>query len=157
MEQGLSLDTIWGDDRLPKEPPGLTQEKRVRWYFHRIATFAQQEPNAFLKLLWSKAIYLWSPRINPASTQTFAFDFAPIRDVIYTGSYIPLIGFGIVGIVLSIRSRQETLLFLVLFFTYTLVNVLVWTSTRLRIPLDSLIAVFSGYALWRTCRFLGWR
>ena len=157
MEQGLSLDTIWGDDRLPKEPPGLTQEKRVRWYFHRIATFAQQEPNAFLKLLWSKAIYLWSPRINPASTQTFAFDFASIRDVIYTGSYIPLIGFGIVGIVLSIRSRQETLLFLVLFFTYTLVNVLVWTSTRLRIPMDSLIAVFSGYALWRTCRFLGWR
>ena len=157
MEQGISLDTIWGDDRLPKEPPGLTQEKRVRWYFLRIVNFAKQEPYAFLELLWSKAVYLWSPRINPASTQTFAFDSVPLRDLIYTVSYIPLIGFGIVGIVLSIRIRRETLLFLFLFTLYTLVTVLVWTSTRLRIPLDSLIAVFSGYALWRTCRFSLWR
>ena len=69
-------------------------------------------------------------------------------------SYVILVVLSVLGFVNSISTRHEAWLVLLILLVYTLVNVLVWTSTRLRIPLDSLLAIFAGFGLLRA---LYWR
>ena len=69
-------------------------------------------------------------------------------------SYVILGVLSVLGFANSISARREAWLVLLILLVYTLVNVLVWTSTRLRIPLDSLLSIFAGFGLLRA---LYWR
>ena len=104
----------------------------------------------FSRLLWEKLISFWSIRINPGPVWPLPDRIALIRELAYTGGYSPLLVFSVLGIVLSMRHRRETTLFIFIFGLYTLVHILVWSSTRLRMPLDSLLAVIAGHGLLHT-------
>ena len=149
MDRGVSLDKLWADERLVQAPSGMTAAEEEHWYFMRIVEFVKNEPDTFAELLREKLIAFWSPRINPNVAQPLNSSFGYVRDFSYTISYVTLVALAFVGIAASVRHRRETTLFLCLFVLYTLVNILVWASTRLRMPLDSLIVVFSGYGMLR--------
>ncbi|HJO33072.1 MAG TPA: glycosyltransferase family 39 protein [Anaerolineales bacterium] len=153
MHQGVSLDTLWHDERLMQVPSGLTAAEEEQWYFLRVVEFVKSEPGTFAELLREKLIAFWSPRINPKIAQPLNSSFAYVREFSYMISYVTLLGFAFVGVAASVRHRRETTLFLFLCVLYTLVNILVWASTRLRMPLDSLLAVFSGYGMLRVISY----
>jgi 4-amino-4-deoxy-L-arabinose transferase-like glycosyltransferase len=153
MHQGVSLDTLWHDERLMQVPSGLTAAEEEQWYFLRVVEFVKSEPGTFAELLREKLIAFWSPRINPKIAQPLNSSFAYVREFSYMISYVTLLGFAFVGVAASVRHRRETTLFLLLCVLYTLVNILVWASTRLRMPLDSLLAVFSGYGMLRVISY----
>ena len=69
-------------------------------------------------------------------------------------SYVVLLALSVLGFANSISARHEAWLALLILLVYTFINVLVWTSTRLRIPLDSLLSIFAGFGLLRA---LYWR
>ena len=153
MHQGVSLDTLWHDERLMQVPSGLTAAEEEQWYFLRVVEFVKSEPGTFAELLREKLIAFWSPRINPKIAQPLNSSFAYVREFSYMISYVTMLGFAFVGVAASVRHRRETTLFLFLCVLYTLVNILVWASTRLRMPLDSLLAVFSGYGMLRVISY----
>ncbi|HCU79995.1 MAG: hypothetical protein CL789_04545 [Chloroflexi bacterium] len=167
IDQGISLDKLWQDDRFEWPPTGLSGPDERRWFLSNVVEFANKYPSDYYRLLYRKLFSFWSPHINPSVDYSggrnvwsedagalFGFTFRYIRDVAYTVSYVILVILSVLGFVNSIGSRHEAWLVLLILLMYTLVNVLVWTSTRLRIPLDSLLSIFAGFGLWHV---LHWR
>ena len=162
IDQGISLDKLWQDDRFEWPPKGLSGADERRWYFSQVVEFVKNNTNDYQILLYRKLNSFWSPSINPSIEHSggsdawsedgglfFNVSFRYVRDITYTVSYVILVVLAVLGLANSLSWRRETLLVLLILSMYTLVNVLVWTSTRLRIPLDSLLAIFAGFGLLR--------
>ena len=167
IDQGVSLDKLWQDERFEWPPTDLSRADERRWYFANVVEFANKYPSDYYRLLYRKLLSFWSPNINPSVEYSggssvwsedagalFGFSFRYIRDVAYTVSYVIVVVLSVLGFANSIGVRHEAWLALLILLVYTLVNVLVWTSTRLRIPLDSLLVIFAGFGLLRA---LHWR
>ena len=140
ISQGISLDKLWKDERFEWPPTGLSRADERRWYLANVVEFANQYPSD----------YVWSDDAGAL----FGFSFKSIRNITYTVSYVVLLALSVLGFANSISARHEAWLALLILLVYTFINVLVWTSTRLRIPLDSLLAIFAGFGLLRA---LNWR
>ena len=167
IDQGISLDKLWQDERFKRPPKGLSSVDERQWFLSQVVDFFNKNTNDHYRLLSRKLIFFWSPNINPSieysggsnvwseeSGALFGFSFTYIRDIAYTVSYVILVVLSVLGFANSISARREAWLVLLILLVYTLVNVLVWTSTRLRIPLDSLLSIFAGFGLLRA---LYWR
>ena len=163
IDSGKSLDQLWQDSRFEREPKGLSGADERTWYMSQIVDFVRNNPMTYIKLLYKKLFLFWSPYINPNMSTVKGFgdifsfselgtklSFEDFRRISYTISYSVLSLFAICGFVLSLGHISESRLLLLVLLLYTLVNVLVWTSTRLRIPLDSILAIFAGYGMLRT-------
>ena len=161
------MDKLWQDERFKVPPKGLSSVDERQWFFSQVVDFFNKNTNDHYRLLSRKLIFFWSPNINPSieysggsnvwleeSGALFGFSFTYIRDIAYTVSYVILVVLSVLGFANSISARREAWLVLLILLVYTLVNVLVWTSTRLRIPLDSLLSIFAGFGLLRA---LYWR
>ena len=167
ISQGISLDKLWKDERFEWPPTGLSRADERRWYLANVVEFANQYPSDYSRLLYRKLLSFWSPNINPSIEYSggsnvwsddagalFGYSFKSIRNITYTVSYVVLLALSVLGFANSISSRHEAWLALLILLVYTFINVLVWTSTRLRIPLDSLLSIFAGFGLLRV---LYWR
>lgn len=147
LQRGVSLDDIWQDPRLPKAPAQLSQPAQEVWYRRQILEFMGQRPLAYLQLLGTKFLTFWSFFLYPSPEPNINPTVRLIRNLTYTLSYLPLLVLGLAGIGFSFAQRAETRLVALICVAYTLVHVLVWGSTRLRMPLDALLAVFAAEAL----------
>ena len=144
-------------------PNFYAESSNALFAYHALqACKAYYRYNDYQRLLYRKLISFWSPSINPSIEHSggsdawsedgglfFNVSFRYVRDITYTVSYVILVVLAVLGLANSLSWRRETLLVLLILSMYTLVNVLVWTSTRLRIPLDSLLAIFAGFGLLR--------
>ena len=154
IQKKISLDYIWSDKRLPKPSARsalclpLNCPEHDRWYANRMSQFIRNQPIAYIQLLWGKLISFWSIHLNPGPVGEQHTAVTSFREVLYTISYAPLLFLSVVGIIATFQQR-ETRLIVLIFAAYTLAHLLIWTATRLRMPLDSLLMIFSGYTLFR--------
>jgi 4-amino-4-deoxy-L-arabinose transferase-like glycosyltransferase len=148
LQRAISLDEIWHDPRLPPAPVGLSSAALEAWYRSQIFEFIVQRPLAYIQLLGTKFLSFWSIFLNPSPEKNINPTVRLIRNLAYTLSYTPLLILGGVGIWLNFTRPETRLVVLILGF-YTLVHVLIWGTTRMRIPLDTLLALYASEVLWR--------
>ncbi len=152
MEKRVSLDKIWEDGRLPRPYPEMAAAERDEWYLVEIIKFIKHDPILFSKLLPTKIVAFWSVRLNPDPVTPLPGSLKILREPIYTLSYAPLLGLALLGLILSIGQREEPMLFIFIFVSFTIFHMMGWSATRLRIPLDSFLAIFAGYGLIKLLR-----
>lgn len=148
IQRRVSLDLIWSDARLAIAPPELGDSAQTdRWYRDKILQFIYQQPLNYLKLLGAKFLAFWSIQLNPGPVGLLDARVLGARELVYMLSYTPLLVLGLIGMFLTFTHKWETRFGLLILSCFTLAHVLVWTATRLRAPLDPLLAVFASYPL----------
>lgn len=101
-------------------------------------TFIKQHPRKVAWLWYKRLLHFW--RLYPL-VATPANKLAALLT-----SGIVIIG-GWIGIFISWRYWNKTLLLLLLLSTYTVVYTFFLTNIRYRVPIDTCLMVFAGYAL----------
>ena len=146
LHQEISLDLIWQDERVQAPPQNLSDTEIDQWYKQQIILFIKSNPWHYLKLLEAKFLSFWSIFLNPGPVGELNNIVQSYRGFFYTLSYIPLLILALIGIALTLHYPETRLVLMILCF-YTFVHLLIYPSTRLRIPLDVLLAIFSGFTI----------
>jgi hypothetical protein len=108
--------------------------------------YMRTQPRDFAVLAVKKFFRLWSP--FPDAVNKGAARGGEARDVISAAAYIPLLIFGLAGIVLAARRYFHRLLPVFAFIAVFVGPFAIFLPTmRYRLPIDFLLAIFASYAL----------
>jgi len=114
--------------------------------------YLREHPREFVVLAVMKFARLWSP--VPDAVTTGAAQGGTARDVIGAATYIPLFLFGVAGLVLGAREHWRKLLPIYAFIIVFVVPFAIFLpTTRYRLPIDFLLAIFASHALARAWAF----
>jgi hypothetical protein len=133
----------------------IKEEERIAWD-HGLE-FMREQPGEFVKSAVLKFLRLWSP--FPDAVTKGKAQGGAARDVIGAATYIPLFVFGIAGLVLAARDHWRRLLPIYAFIGIFVAPFAIFLpTTRYRLPIDFLFAIFASYALVRAWAFsFRWR
>jgi 4-amino-4-deoxy-L-arabinose transferase-like glycosyltransferase len=156
IKNDISVDQMKGniEGKLPelssirkKDAPDIVKEAEESSVFVKHAVrFAVRRPVESITMMPTKLWKFWSWRLNPrleesGSPLLRAFPY------VYTASYLPVLLLGALGVFLTRRSWREHCVLLLLFLGYSLLHMVVYGFTRLRLPLDQFVMVYAACAL----------
>ncbi|MET0988016.1 MAG: glycosyltransferase family 39 protein [Steroidobacteraceae bacterium] len=133
----------------------VREEERLAWEYG--LDYLHDHPQEFAVLAVQKFLRLWSP-VPDAVTKGRA-QGGSARDAIGAATYIPLLLFGLAGMVLAAKEHWRKLLPMYAFILIFVAPFAIFLpTTRYRLPIDFLFAVFASYALLRAWAFsFRWR
>jgi 4-amino-4-deoxy-L-arabinose transferase-like glycosyltransferase len=133
----------------------VQEEERLAWQYG--LDYMKNNPQEFAVLAVKKFFRLWSP-IPDAVTKGTA-QGGSARDVIGAATYIPLLVFGLAGMLLAAKEHWRRLLAIYAFIVVFVAPFAIFLpTTRYRLPIDFLFAIFASYALLRAWAFsFRWR
>lgn len=120
----------------------ISENERSKFYLKQTFDFIKKNPSKFFSLLFKKLYYyFWFP---PQSVY-FSKDLERFR-ILYYILYFPVLVTGLFGIFLSIKTRKEVIMILLLIFFISGVYILTHVGlVRYRIPVEFFLLMFSGY------------
>ena len=121
---------------------GSDTEKESIYYQHAFE-FIKNHPRRFISLTFQKALNLW--RLYPTPGTGYKTK-ALLSKIFGSVSYGPVLVFAILGIFLSWRQKKKySVLFILLFFSFTMMYALFIAKVRFRLPLDPFLIVLASY------------
>lgn len=108
--------------------------------------FALSNPWLCLKMMPIKFWKFWTWNYNPVPTSEDKNQDV-LRRKVYIVSYLPLLIFAILGIVLTRKNWRTLSIFYLLFFGYSLLHTILYGFTRLRVPIDQFLMIFAANAI----------
>lgn len=154
LSKDISLDVIHRLDDPPEvcqdySPHAVhyksPQQSLEAYYAYRNAAieYIKQHPKQFISLMGLKFIKFWSWIYNPVRESYRTLNLK-IRSIAYTISYLPILIFGLIGVVLTINKWRKFFLFFSLVISYTIAHMIVMGYTRVRLPLDPFLMIFAA-------------
>lgn len=133
----------------------VQEEERLAWEYG--LDYLHNHPQDFALLGVQKFLRLWSP-VPDAVTKGRA-QGGSARDAIGAATYIPLLLFGLAGMVFAAKEHWRKLLPIYAFILIFVAPFAIFLpTTRYRLPIDFLFAIFASYALLRAWAFsFRWR
>ncbi|MDZ7330980.1 MAG: glycosyltransferase family 39 protein [candidate division KSB1 bacterium] len=133
-------------DYLAKE---LTQAKseveQEKIFYQDALQYIKKNPGKFILLTFKKAVNLWQLYPTPTTGYKMMDRLSKLMSVL---SYGPILLFAIFGLIISWRDRKEyTLLFVLLFVSFTISYAFFITKTRFRLPLDPYLIMLASFAI----------
>lgn len=126
--------------------PILREVEEKRIFLKNALNFARSNPWLSIKMMPIKFWKLWTWNYNPVPSSQNSFEDL-MRRVVYTLSYLPILVLALYGIVLTRHFwRSHSILFL-LFFGYSLLHTVVYGFSRLRVPIDQFLIIYSAYTV----------
>lgn len=149
---GESVDMLKTPYPMIHEPPNVAIESGKK-YYNEAMSFITTNPFEVIKLAAIKFMIFWDwnyfPRIvfDPNNTEGRLLPGLKLRSIVYAWSYRPILILGIIGMMFSFRKWRETSLLFFLFCSFTFAHMIIFGFPRYRLPLDSFLAIFAGFAL----------
>lgn len=125
----------------------LTEPRLERWYYRKGLEYVMSHPYDALKITLLNLTNFWSWKLNPRTwSRTYGNEsvFVGLKNLLYTLSYGFILVFAIVGVTLDTDTRRSATLFFFVFVSWTIGYTIYVGSTRYRVPLDPLLAVFAA-------------
>lgn len=150
----LESSTTTYADLIPSDLAGSSEAELDQELLLRGLGFVRQDPVRYLRLSIGRItdyLMFW-----PAPQSGWLSNIARV------GSFGLAFPFILAGLWLSLKDRnfvngQAIVLLLVSWLGYAAVHILSWSLVRYRLPLDTLLLLFAGYALDRAWRVIGRR
>ena len=118
-----------------------------RFYYKKGIDFLLSNPKKAFKL-WVKKLYIFWNKFEVSNNQDIYFSrrYSSLIRILPLGFWFigPL---GLVGMILSIRKRKNTLLPILFVFSYMLTVVMFFVTARFRLPVIPFLIIFSSFAL----------
>ena len=154
IADGLSLDLLPFLPDAPHPAKNLGPIGRDSFWLHQGLDWIRAHPGDWLHGLGVKFVAFWSWDLNPTTRGD-----SGLKDTLYKLSFLPLLVLSLLAVPgLRDGARRRKLLFLALpLFLFTVVHMLIFGYTRLRVPIDLLLMVLAGLTLVDTARLLGGR
>ncbi|RMG43996.1 MAG: hypothetical protein D6723_19925 [Acidobacteria bacterium] len=118
------------------------ERERIGW--RRGIAFIRQDVGRFIRLTGQKFLHLWSPYPDAVSDNG---EKTPTRVWLALVTYGPLLVFGVIGLLLSLRHRHRFVLIYGYLGSLAGTYALFLPTTRYRLPLDFFLALFAAYAV----------
>lgn len=137
------------DTELPKgdpDMPPLYSREADRYLMKKGVEYVSAHPLHFIKLMGVKFLRLWFPYYSKAE---------PVSKCIMLLSYSTIMGFGILGIILSRKRWLEFFPFYLFLAYLSLIHTITIPTIRYRYPAMPFFMIFSAYAmmaLWERFR-----
>lgn len=120
-----------------------TQKESI--YYQDALEYIKKHPGRLVTLTFKKALNLW--RLYPTPDTGYKTN-ALLSKIIGAMSFGPVLFLAILGILLSWRQKKKySILFILLFFSFTMMHSLFITKVRFRLPLDPYLIIIASYAL----------
>lgn len=116
-------------------------------YYQDAFEFIRSHPGRFVSLTFKKALNLW--RLFPAPGTGYKTK-ALLSKIVGAMSYGPVLVLVVLGLIFSWREKKKyCLLFILLFFSFTMIYAFFIAKVRFRLPLDVYLIVLASYGAWR--------
>ena len=115
-------------------------------YYQDAFEFIKKHPKRLVTLTLQKTLNLWRLYLMP---DTGYKTKALLSKMLGAASFGPMSFLAIWGILLSWRQKKKySVLFMLLFFSFTMMYSLFITKVRLRLPLDPYLIILASYGAW---------
>lgn len=112
--------------------------ERSHYAFEQLADFLRKYPRDIPILLWNKTVRFWEKEFVTGSSRRWMYEY----------SYLFIMSFAIVGLVLSIVSHKNEAIYLLLFFAANFIPALIfWAGARIRFPAEPVFILFAAFCL----------
>jgi hypothetical protein len=111
-----------------------------RFWHKKAVDWIRSHPGEFVRLAFVKFARTWSPIPNYEGAR------APFYIVVSLASYVPVMLFGLIGLIISLRRWRRWLLLVVPAVYYSAVHSVTVGSIRYREPAMPFIMIFAGFA-----------
>jgi len=157
IEKDISVDTMIKD--VSKKLPDLEEIKRKKFdldimreveedkvFIRSAFNYALKNPWDSIKMMPLKLWKFWSWRYNPApNSKNLSVDI--FWHLIFTFSYLPILILGLIGIMLTRHTWRIHSILLLIFIGYSILHTVVYGFSRLRIPIDQFLMLYSAYSI----------
>ena len=143
-----NLGTDWRNDRVvvpvPADLAGQNEAQLDRALRQRGIEFILADPERYLRLTLDKTLEYF--RFWPSSASSL---ISNLNRVLSFGLYLP---FMLAGLCLSFSRWRSFVALYLLMVTHTAIYLLSWPSPRYRLPVDAVLIVFAGLALFELAK-----
>lgn len=137
-----------GYDRLPALDASLSPLERDNSYKAMAIRFINENPGKFIRLAVVKFKRLWNIIPNYEEYRSGKYIIISLL------SYVPILVFGIIGIILSLKKDRKVLFLLLPIIYYTGLQMFFIGSLRYRVPIMPFFIIISAYGFLRAVYLL---
>lgn len=123
---------------IPKEVFTMSEIERNSYLGKKAKKFISDHPKEFFYLFLKKIVNMWRPYYSETSN---------ISKLVMLLSYIPVIVFGIIGILLSYKKWKQSAVLVSFIIYYMLIHAVLVSTIRYRWPVMPIFFIFAGYAI----------
>jgi 4-amino-4-deoxy-L-arabinose transferase-like glycosyltransferase len=125
-------------------PSSLTPLEQDRLYRAKALQFISEKPGRFLSLALVKFKRFWNIIPNYEEYRSVKYILISLL------SYVPILVFGIIGIILSLTRDKKVLFLLLPVIYYTALHMIFPGSVRYRVPIMPFFMIISAYGFLKT-------
>lgn len=137
-----------GYDRMPDLDTSLSPLERDNSYKAMAIRFINENPGKFIRLAEVKFKRLWNIIPNHEEYRSGKYIIISLL------SYVPILVFGIIGIILSLTKDKKVLFLLLPVIYYTGIHMIFLGSVRYRVPIMPFFIIISAYGFLRAVYLL---
>lgn len=137
-----------GYDRMPDLDTSLSPLERDNSYKAMAIRFINENPGKFIRLAAAKFKRFWNIIPNHEEYRSGKYMIISLL------SYVPILVFGIIGIILSLTRDKKVLFLLLPVIYYTGIHMIFLGSVRYRVPIMPFFMIISAYGFQRAVYLL---